>query len=243
MSQEGTFALNGNLYRWSGGVWLDAQTHISPPSVTQQELNRRYGHLVGVETAMRKKQKTTSKSGTDKGIQKTIGPIMVAFIYSRYAETQDFVHGDEIAAHLLDRPEAVAFLRQVYAQTEQAKSFEDYVANQVSWLGANLDDPNRPDYDEVVEKTKMADGKTGYRPKKWHDFVEGEVYNREVVVEAIKSWLPETGEQKREGKEAHLTRIAQGPERIRFTPQSEGWGRSPMNAGCWVDAVTGEHLG
>ncbi len=51
-----------------------------------------------------------------------------------------------------------------------------------------------------------------------------------------------TGEQKREGKEAHLARIAQGPERIRFLTKSERSGRSPGNAGCWVDAVTGERM-
>lgn len=117
---------------------------------------------------------------------------MLDFINRRYAETDDFVHGSEVSQYLLAHPEAAAFLRQAYAQTDQARTFEVYVGNQVSWLAANLDYPNRSEYDDLIEKAEMSDGKIGFRPK-WHDFVEGEVLDRDVVVETIKRWLPETG--------------------------------------------------
>lgn len=243
MNKDATFELNGEFYLWSDGNWLDAKTRVSASGVIQRELNRRYGYRVGMEAAVQKrtpKTKVEPGSSKNKDIQKTIGPIMIAFIHRRYAVTHDFVHGSEIAAYLLDQPEAVAFLRQTYAQTRQLKTFEDYVGNQVSWLGANLDDPSRSEYDDLIEKIDMPDGKLGFRPK-W-PFGEGEVWDRDVVVQVVKERLTETGQKKREGKEANLEVIAQGPKSIRFMPHSEGWGRSPMNARCWADAVTGERL-
>ncbi|MBP6468897.1 MAG: hypothetical protein KBE23_09760 [Chloroflexi bacterium] len=159
--------LNGRYYRWSGDVWLDAQTYVSPPGVIQQELNSRYGHLVGATAVVPKKPKTAPPSSASKGIQKTIGPIIFDFVRYRYAETQDFVHRDEIAQHLLDHAEARAFLQQAYAQTDQKMTFENYVGNQVDWLSANMEDPNRSEFKDLLEKGEMADGKKGFRPRAW----------------------------------------------------------------------------
>ncbi|MCA9875829.1 MAG: hypothetical protein KC441_19290 [Anaerolineales bacterium] len=167
MTEKEVFELNGRSYRWSGDVWLDAQTYVSPPGVIQQELNGRYGHLVGVKTAVSRKPTSTPSSSAGKGIQKTIGPIIFGFVRYRYAETQDFVHRDEIAQHLLDHPEASAFLQQAYAQTDQKMTFEHYVGNQVDWLSANMEDPSRSEFNDLSEKGEMADGKKGFRPRAW----------------------------------------------------------------------------
>ncbi|MCB8922994.1 MAG: hypothetical protein H6662_15510 [Ardenticatenaceae bacterium] len=238
MSNKETFELDGRSYYWSGDAWLNAQTYIKPPGVVQQELSRRYGHRVNKPETSRKKQRLTAES---KGIQKTIGPIIVDFIYQRYAETHDYVSRDEIRDYLLSHPEASAFLREAYEQTEEKRTFEWYVGNQVDWLSANYENPDRSEFEHLLEKVDLADGKKGYRPQ-WHSFAEGTVYFRDEVVDAIERWLPGTGREKREGKEANLAIIAQGPEKIRFMPQGEGWGRSAGNAACWVDAATGERL-
>ena len=159
------FELNGRSYRWVGGSWLDAQTYISPPGVIQQELNHRYGHLVEKEMAVRKKRQRSSSSSQSKSIQKTIGPIIVDFVRQRYFETHTDVGRDEITKYLLNHPEASAFLRQTYAQTKQEQSFTWYVGNQVDWFSADYENPNRSEYNHLLEKTILPDGKKGYRPK------------------------------------------------------------------------------
>lgn len=165
MNEKEVHEFNGRSYRWSGGVWVDAQTYVSPPGVIQQELNGRYGHLVGMGTAVSHKAKAAPPGSAGKGIQKTIGPIIFDFVRCRYAETQDFVHRDEIAQHLLDHPEASAFLQQAYEQTGQKMTFEHYVGNQVDWLSANMEDPSRSEFKDLLEKGEMADGKKGFRPR------------------------------------------------------------------------------
>jgi len=167
MSEIKAFELDGRVYRYIEGVWMDAETYVSPPDIIEQELNRRFGDLVGHVTAVSKKPKTASPSSAGKGIQKTIGPIIFGFVRYRYAETQDFVHRDEIAQHLLDHPEASAFLQQAYAQTDQKMTFENYVGNQVDWLSANMEDPSRSEFNDLLEKGEMADGKKGFRPRAW----------------------------------------------------------------------------
>lgn len=234
-----TAEYDGNNYFWSNGRWLDAKTYMPPPGRIQNELNHRFGHLA--QPTKSKKKSTTSKSSQSKEIQKTLGPIMAAFVRQRFAETNDFVHRDEIVAHLFEQPKVLAFLQQAYADSPQQKDFDWYVGNQIDWLGANLENPNRTQLDDVLVKRTMPDGKRGYRPK-WHAFVEGQVYHRDVVVEVIQGWLPETGKQKMENKEANLAIIVAGPEQIRYEPFSEGWGRSAGNAACWMDVATGKRL-
>lgn len=234
-----TVEYEGNRYLWSNGRWLDAKTHMPPPGYVQSDLNHLFRHLV--QPAPDPKKRTASKSSQSKEIQQTIGPIIIAFVRQCFAETNNFVHRDEIVAHLFAHAKALSFLQKAYAASPQQRDFEWYVGNQVDWLGANLEDESRTEFDDLLVKTEMPDGKRGYRPK-WHTFIEGQVYHRDVVVETIKGWLPETGEQKLESKEANLAFIAAGPEKIRFEPVSEGWGRSAGNAACWVDAATGKRL-
>ncbi len=167
MSETKAFELNGRTYSYIEGVWMDAQSYVSPPDTIEQELNRRYGDLVGQVTAVSRKPKTAPQSSEGKGIQKTIGPIIFDFVRYRYAETQDFVHRDEIVQYLLDHPEASAFLQQAYAQTDQKMTFEGYVGNQVDWLSASLEDTSRSEFKDLLEKGEMADGKKGFRPRAW----------------------------------------------------------------------------
>lgn len=167
MSETKAFELDGRTYRFIEGVWMDAVTYVSPPDTIEQELNRRFGDLVGQVTAVSRKTKAAPHNSEGKGIQNTIGPIIFDYVRYRYAETQDFVHRDEIAQHLLDHPEASAFLQQAYAQTDQKMTFEHYVGNQVDWLSANLEDPNRTEFKDLLEKGEMADGKKGFRPRAW----------------------------------------------------------------------------
>ena len=155
---------NGHSYHWSGDTWIDNATYMPPPGIVQQELNHRFGHIVE-RPATTGKKRPGSTSSESKAIQKTIGPIIVDFVRRRYAETQSFVHRDEITAHLLAHPEACTFLQQAYAQTEQKRSFEWYVGNQVDWLGADYEDPSRSEFDHLLEKGEMVDGKKGYRPR------------------------------------------------------------------------------
>jgi len=164
-NMDKTFELNGRTYRWTGNGWVDAKTFLSPPGILQQELNHRFGYLVNKPAPHSKKQHTASQSSDGKGIQKTIGPIIVDFVRRRYDETHDFVHRDEIAQYLLNHPEARTFLQEAYSQTEQKMAFEGYVGNQVDWLSANYGDPSRSEYEHTLEKADMADGKKGYRPK------------------------------------------------------------------------------
>lgn len=234
-----TVEYEGDCYFWSDGRWLNAKTYMPPPGHIQNELNHRFGHL-GQPTPSKKKS-ATNKSSQSKEIQKTLGPIIVAFVQQQFAESHNFVHRDEIVAHLLAHPQAYPFLQQAYQATPQQMNFERYVGNQVDWLGANLEDPDRTQLDDRLAKVEMADGKRGYWPK-WHDFAEGAIYHRDVVVESIKSWLPQTGEKKRDSKEANLALIAAGPEKIRYEPLSDAWGRSAGNAACWVDVATGKRL-
>jgi hypothetical protein len=235
------FRLDGIEYFWMGSGWVYADSHLAVPGVLGQALDHHFGHIVGQARPASKKDRSATSGGEDKGIQKTIGPIIVDFIRERYDKTHTFVSRDELARHLFGHPQAQPFLRAAYEKTEKIQSFEWYVGNQVDWFSANFGDASHSEYGMVLEKKELADGKKGYRPR-WHTFDEGEIYYREDVVTAVKGWLPETGPEKMESKQANLDIIAGGPERIRFEPQGEGWGRSPGNAACWVDPDTNERL-
>lgn len=82
------------------------------------------------------------------------------------SETKAFDR-DEIAQHLLDHAAVCAFLRQADAQTDRKMTFENYVGNQVDWLSANMEDPSRSEFKDLLEKGEMADGKKGFRPQAW----------------------------------------------------------------------------
>jgi len=165
MNNEGKFELNGEHYRWSGSEWINAQTRVSVSRVIQRELTLRYGHLMGVELTSQKRPNKVSKSSKSKEIQETIGPIMLDFIRCRYSEIDDYVPRDEIRDYLLNHSEASAFLRLAYSLTEEKRTFEWYVGNQVDWLSANLEDPSRSEFKDLLEKGKMVDGKKGFRPR------------------------------------------------------------------------------
>lgn len=238
---EKIFNLNGREYRWIGNRWVDAKTYLVVPGTLQQELNHRFSHLLGRSQPTIQKVQSGTPNSEDKGIQETIGPIIVEFIRHRYGKTHTFVSRDDIAIHLLDHSQARPFLRAAYEQTEKKKGFGWYVGNQVDWFSAHFGEESHSEYGLVLEKAELEDGKKGYRPR-WHSFDEGAVYHRDDVVTAVREWLPDTGPEKRESKQANLDIIAGGPEWIRFEPQDEGWGRSPGNAACWVDPDTGERL-
>ncbi|MCA9970237.1 MAG: hypothetical protein KC425_08480 [Anaerolineales bacterium] len=155
---------NGVSYQWDGSRWIAVDTFMPPPKVIQSELNRLHGHRLQ-QPAPSRRQAKFGGSGS-KGIQNTVGPIIVDFINRTFAETNEWVHRNAVAAYLLAHPEANAFLRQAYAQTEQLRAFEEYVGNQVDWLGANLDANGRFHYADILEKTTMPDGLKGYRPKR-----------------------------------------------------------------------------
>ena len=149
----------GHTYRWADNQWYDAQTNIIPPRVIQQELNLRFRNTQPAKPKTKK-----AKTILNKRIRETIGPLIVNFVQERYAETQSFVPRDEIAAYLLSHPQANTFLQEAYAQSPKERGFEWYVGNQVDWLGGDVG-TDRSEFGHLLEKTTLADGKRGYRPK------------------------------------------------------------------------------
>lgn len=228
----------GVIYRFSGNEWLNSTTYMPPPKVVQRELNARFRHLI-VEPVKRTSQRSTT-SAKSKSILQTIGPLIIEFIRNRFTKTGNFVHRDEIVHYLVQHKKASAFLHEAHKQTAQQMTFEQYVGNQIDWLSARFETLGKTDF-HTLEKVTMLDGKKGYGIR-WHDFEEGRIYHRQVVVEAIQSWLPQTGEEKRKSKQDNLELIAAGPEKIKYQPFGEGWGRSPANAKCWENVETGKRL-
>ena len=152
--------LDNQAYLWSGEQWLNADTFISPPGIVQQQLNRRYQHLIG-QTTIGKKQR--SQSGKNKGIQVYIGPLIVDFVKQRYGETEMAVSRDDIADYLLNHAEARTFLSEAYQKTDKKRSFEWYVANQVDWLSAAYTE-HRSELQYLLERFELEDGKKAYQP-------------------------------------------------------------------------------
>jgi hypothetical protein len=75
----------------------------------------------------------------------------------------------------------------------------------------------------------------------WHKFVEGEAYEVEAVVKAIRKRLDAGGPDDTAQKRTHLSVIQRADGPLTFAPdgwdhEDVGWERSPLNARSWVDA-------
>jgi hypothetical protein len=70
--------------------------------------------------------------------------------------------------------------------------------------------------------------------QKWHEFEEGETYDRDHVVQVIQDHLDSGDvENVEDQKEEHLRIIKSCPhEKIVFSP-TDSWRRSPMNSLAW----------
>jgi hypothetical protein len=75
----------------------------------------------------------------------------------------------------------------------------------------------------------------------WHKFVEGQSYEVEAVVNAIRKHLDAGGVEHAALKRAHLATIQRASGPVTFDPdgwdhEDVGWERSPLNARAWVDS-------
>ncbi len=159
MNEE--FELNGRLYRWVNGVWLQAGEYISPPKVIQQELNRRYGDRV--KSPQPSASARHNQRRQDGRIWTNLDPIILAFIQNRFKQTQTWVTRDEIVVHLQEHETVRPFLEERYNETAQKMSLAQYIGNQVDWLSARFTQ-DMTDFQHLLEQQEDEDGKKMYRP-------------------------------------------------------------------------------